>query len=685
MLDADDDNDGVLDTVDDFPVDASASLDTDGDGAPDEFNQGKTAADSTSVPPLVEDDNDDNDSAPDATDAFPKDPTEQVDADNDGVGANADLDDNNAAIGASIEFTAANLALEYVQFIGGALADPNINLALVRNGERIQFFPGGARRISALGAESFTVAFANGLMTLTPQSNSPSNTWLQISDLAALGVIDAQLAADYIANNNNHFVNVDITEISSEWDMLSDTSTRDIFLERVTSSYHLTDDGMRTALRGDVNAAPVQIISDPETIYLDEANTVPNLGFSEAELLGNVIGMVNVVVGSPTSNEPDGLRADLVTFNPGGLGSNMLDGRQFNWQIDANGSLTIAYSDGSVLIHQKVQVFNEGWGVLTIAQDGQATFARYHFALPQSGSPRQLPIGQFMMSGGTLTNPGYRDQNNEVNRGDFFGFRFEADGKVTNIWDATVPPLNLGQVGDGWLRRYFTSSNGETEITVRQDRYRGWGVDCDIADDTCNRQRVRHWIELGGQGNRFWVLEWELWNDRSWEFPQQSEQFRLNFNPRINFYEPFELDIDNDGLPDATDPDRDGDNVANDQDLFPENPADSADDDGDGVGNNTDAYPQDPNEQSDNDQDNIPDGVDQDLDNDGISNTAEYVFGMNPFWPNDATEDWTVTVSPTLKRSTVRVIRTTMPKRPMRVWSSLFTRSSSLLNPLAVR
>jgi Leucine-rich repeat (LRR) protein len=80
-LDADNDNFGEFRpslaafpeaVFDRFPADASASLDTDADGAPDAFNPGQSAGDSTSVPPLF-------------IDAFPFDVAASVDSDNDGA------------------------------------------------------------------------------------------------------------------------------------------------------------------------------------------------------------------------------------------------------------------------------------------------------------------------------------------------------------------------------------------------------------------------------------------------------------------------------------------------------------------------------------------------------------------------------------------------------------------------
>ncbi|MGB1424787.1 MAG: hypothetical protein ACPG7B_15720 [Pseudomonadales bacterium] len=92
------DDDGVLADNDAFPNDPAASVDTDGDGKPDDWNEGKAATDSTSDPALVLDDDDDNDGIKDHLDEFPlvasTDPLDRLidpDGDYDGDGViNAD-------------------------------------------------------------------------------------------------------------------------------------------------------------------------------------------------------------------------------------------------------------------------------------------------------------------------------------------------------------------------------------------------------------------------------------------------------------------------------------------------------------------------------------------------------------------------------------------------------------------
>lgn len=78
ITDTDDDNDGVIDTLDAFPLDANESLDFDNDGTGDNA-----------------DTDDDNDGTNDTDDAFPMDSSEVADTDLDGIGNNADTDDDN--------------------------------------------------------------------------------------------------------------------------------------------------------------------------------------------------------------------------------------------------------------------------------------------------------------------------------------------------------------------------------------------------------------------------------------------------------------------------------------------------------------------------------------------------------------------------------------------------------------
>ncbi len=95
----DPDGDGLSNQfgADSFPFDPSASKDFDGDGLPDSWNAGKSRADSTSTPKLTLDLDDDNDGVADIDDLYPLNAAESADSDGDLVGDNADAFPNDAS------------------------------------------------------------------------------------------------------------------------------------------------------------------------------------------------------------------------------------------------------------------------------------------------------------------------------------------------------------------------------------------------------------------------------------------------------------------------------------------------------------------------------------------------------------------------------------------------------------
>ena len=116
-IDTDDDDDGVLDGADAFPLDPSESVDTDADGTgnnadTDDDADGQSDSDETSCgsdplddastspdndgtgAPDCADTDDDDDGVIDSADAFPFDENETTDTDGDGTGNNADTDDD---------------------------------------------------------------------------------------------------------------------------------------------------------------------------------------------------------------------------------------------------------------------------------------------------------------------------------------------------------------------------------------------------------------------------------------------------------------------------------------------------------------------------------------------------------------------------------------------------------------
>jgi len=109
ICDEDDDNDGVPDTEDEFPLDRLKTGDTDGDTIDDKIDNCPEIENSSQLDTDLDklgdacDLDDDNDGISDDEDALPTDPTDSVDTDSDGIGNNTDLDDDGDEILDTIE------------------------------------------------------------------------------------------------------------------------------------------------------------------------------------------------------------------------------------------------------------------------------------------------------------------------------------------------------------------------------------------------------------------------------------------------------------------------------------------------------------------------------------------------------------------------------------------------------
>ncbi|MDN4502685.1 thrombospondin type 3 repeat-containing protein [Alteromonadaceae bacterium BrNp21-10] len=106
--DQDDDNDGVIDIQDDFPLDSEESLDSDKDGTGDNsdifpFNGDEQQDTDRDGIGNNADKDDDGDGVIDELDMFPLDIAESVDSDGDGIGNNADTDDDNDGFSDSVD------------------------------------------------------------------------------------------------------------------------------------------------------------------------------------------------------------------------------------------------------------------------------------------------------------------------------------------------------------------------------------------------------------------------------------------------------------------------------------------------------------------------------------------------------------------------------------------------------
>ena len=138
--DLDDDNDGILDINDAFPLDPTEDIDTDGDGVgdnADDDDDGDGYSDLMDAFPLDSsewldtdgdvigdntDTDDDNDGSLDIDDAFPLDPSDDTDTDGDGVGDKADEDDEGDGVSDAMDAFPLNPA-EWIDTDGDGMGD----------------------------------------------------------------------------------------------------------------------------------------------------------------------------------------------------------------------------------------------------------------------------------------------------------------------------------------------------------------------------------------------------------------------------------------------------------------------------------------------------------------------------------------------------------------------------------
>jgi S1-C subfamily serine protease len=112
----------------------------------------------------------------------------------------------------------------------------------------------------------------------------------------------------------------------------------------------------------------------------------------------------------------------------------------------------------------------------------------------------------------------------------------------------------------------------------------------------------------------------------------------VSYGPQDLLCDEYDIDLDSDGIANSQDDDIDGDGVLNADDLFPADPLEWADSDGDGVGDNGDAFPNNSVEYLDTDGDGIGNVEDDDDDADGVSDIND-AFPLDGRYATDTDND----------------------------------------------
>jgi hypothetical protein len=629
-VDSDDDNDGVSDEEDAFPFDRNESEDTDGDGL------GNNA-----------DNDDDNDGVNDDDDAFPNDETESEDTDGDGIGDNSDTDidgdgvlnDNdidpyNDAVTEALTFTDSDLLPSYIAISKGYLTNPDYRLGQT-NGDTYTFDNNLLIVNTPHVDNAYNYVFSDNVMTATPETLVETTTYINVSDLADMGIISWDAADTFIEQNGDYQLEVSQIEVFFKWQRLAIDEEYYRFYKTSTVSYNLINDWEREQLLGSVEAEDVALENESTIVSVLDRSTIELIAWTEAELLAQSFAMP-LILDLDNEDQWSRVSSDIFTFES--IGSNegtvtgQMSGLSFDWNIDASGLLQITDTAGVTVTAQKSKVYQDSYSVLFTMTNGEITLSEYTLVVPvQDGASVTPLVNKYLQNSYSLTNPtAYNDDGILT---DFFGFRPESGGaRVTRILSNE---FDFDEYQKGWDRWYWEADESNV-VTIQNHGHseQGNNAQCSpMYDDQCNRYRLRKWQPLAQVGDRIYVLEWEERNANAWNFPSEEEDLYVAIAPRIQFYQVHDIDSDKDGLLDSIDTDDDNDGVIDEDDDFPFDPFETLDSDNDLVGNNydndddndgvndeDDAFPFDPNEWLDTDEDGVGDNSDPDIDGDGVVN-----------------------------------------------------------------
>ncbi|QSX38253.1 Ig-like domain-containing protein [Shewanella sedimentimangrovi] len=609
--DNDDDNDGVLDSEDAFPLDAAEWLDTDADGI------GNNA-----------DTDDDNDNVPDSEDTFPLDASESVDTDKDGIGNNADSDDDNDGV-----LDAADaFPLDASEWLDADLdgignnADPdddNDGVADVADA-----FPFNA----AEWLDTDLDGIGNNADLDDDNDNVPDSA--DAFPLDAGESVDTD--SDGIGNNADSDDDGDGVADSSDMFPLDASEWLDSDLDGIGNNLDTDDDN--DGVLDIVDAFPFDASESVDT----DSDGIGNNADSDDDNDGVVDTEDAFPLDAAESVDTDldgiGNNADLDDDNDGVLDSNDAfpldaaesvdtdaDGIGNNVDLDDDNDGVLDAEDAFPLdATESVDTDSDGIGNNADSDDDNDGVLDTEDAFPLDASESVDTD-----SDGIGNNADLDDDNDGVADSED-AFPLDATESVDTDSDGIGNNADLDDDNDGVLDSddAFPLDAAESADTDLD----GIGNNADIDDDNDGvvdsddafpldaTESVD--TDLDGTGNN---ADSDDDNDGMLD---TEDAFPLDATESV--------DTDADGIGNNADTDDDNDGVVDSDDAFPLDAAESVDTDGDGIGNNADsdddndgvldsedAFPLDASESVDTDGDGIGNNADSDDDNDGVLDTED--------------------------------------------------------------
>jgi hypothetical protein len=607
ILNADDndhDNDGVLNADDAFPYDPTETADSDGDGVGDN------------------------------EDVFPDDPTEQFDSDGDGIGDNSDTDDPvdpNAvpygdavlllrgdmnAWGTDTAFSydenkrySVMVALEAGTY-GFKIADADWGAVNFGAAGAAEIAPGGSLTLAAAGGNlSLTIAEAGNYVFALDAVDSASPV------LSVRGEVPFGETAVLLRGDMNGWDESTPLVYGSDGEY-----TVTVDLTPGTYGFKLASADWATVNLGALSADEAAVALDTPEALLVGSND--NLSI-EITAEGSYVFTLDAYY-------PDTPVLTVSTAVPWGETVVYLRGDMNGWGTDT----AFGYDGGGV------------YSVTPGLDAGTYSFkvAGADWTVPNLGATSAADAAVALGVGETLVQDSQDNLSIVIDRPGDYRFSLDATNKdvpvltVTEIVPFGDEALYLRGDMNGWDASTQLAYQGNGYYVVTQSLVAGtYGfkvADANWATINIGAAGGDGSVSVGGfvevaSGDNPGNLSLTMGVDATVDFILDA--YNLD---RMRLYVLTTGDYDNDGIPNASDTDNDGDGVEDALDAFPYDPAEWDDSDGDGVGDNADVFPDDPNEWADTDGDGIGDNSDpvDDLNTEPYGATAVLLRGDMNGW-----------------------------------------------------
>ena len=505
-VDLDDDNDGVLDSLDVFPKDANETVDTDSDGIgnnADTDDDGDTVLDTADAFPLdsTESADSDGDGVGDNADVFPQDKNESKDFDKDGVGDNADTDDDNDGTLDTVDdkpFDAFPLddTISVAQVIDSGklpealvvmteltIEDPNISET--ESGGMLMLLSGSV-------SKSINQNHAKNLIgTWSVKDNQ-----VQVKDLtdgaSSFPYVGGSIPSDW-TNVNTTYWNANIPdpqiETTSKTDqshwLLESASGRWVFYVKTTVKTFIKDSNYVVDASLPVN----ETTTYAKTTYYDSSRAI---AFTSSEVIGTWAFEMDFDV---ANTEPyyggKYLHPDLAVFYEDGTGITVTTRRRFSWSLTDAGRLVLVYTDNSMRIElTKYAEYADSVAVHSFGSTGTGDLklvSDYSLGVKDAGQSIDLTLfyGKGLAASTSDKYAVPKDTTAESYSSTYFGYEFNADGTIDNYlqyfgasttgsyWPSggtTVGDNDVYKLNKGWGIRTYTYTMDGNKVVAKACR-----------------------------------------------------------------------------------------------------------------------------------------------------------------------------------------------------------------------